>query len=52
MLTRLKARGLHICLWINPYIAERSGLFEAFSRLHAATAALRLNFERRWEPRC
>ena len=28
MLTRLKARGLHICLWINPYIAERSALFE------------------------
>ena len=28
MLQRLKARGLKICLWINPYIAERSSLFE------------------------
>jgi alpha-D-xyloside xylohydrolase len=28
MLSRLKARGLHICVWINPYIAQRSILFE------------------------
>jgi alpha-D-xyloside xylohydrolase len=28
MLTRLKARGLRICMWINPYIAQRSRLFE------------------------
>ncbi|NDL59923.1 alpha-xylosidase [Phytoactinopolyspora mesophila] len=28
MLERLKARGLKICLWINPYIAQRSRLFE------------------------
>lgn len=28
MLTRLKARGLHICVWINPYIAQRSALFD------------------------
>ncbi|HSH77307.1 MAG TPA: alpha-xylosidase, partial [Herpetosiphonaceae bacterium] len=27
MLSRLKARGLHICVWINPYIAQRSPLF-------------------------
>jgi alpha-D-xyloside xylohydrolase len=27
MLARLKARGLHICVWINPYIAQRSPLF-------------------------
>lgn len=27
MLQRLKARGLQICLWINPYIAQRSPLF-------------------------
>ena len=27
MLARLKARGLRICLWINPYIAQRSPLF-------------------------
>ena len=27
MLKRLKERGLHICLWINPYIAQRSSLF-------------------------
>jgi alpha-D-xyloside xylohydrolase len=27
MLGRLKARGLKICLWINPYIAQRSPLF-------------------------
>jgi len=28
MLSRLKARGLKICVWINPYIAQRSSLFE------------------------
>lgn len=28
MLRRLKERGLHICVWINPYIAQRSALFE------------------------
>jgi alpha-D-xyloside xylohydrolase len=27
MLRRLKARGLRICVWINPYIAQRSPLF-------------------------
>ena len=27
MLRRLKARGLHVCVWINPYIAQRSSLF-------------------------
>ncbi len=27
MLKRLKDRGLHISLWINPYIAQRSALF-------------------------
>jgi alpha-D-xyloside xylohydrolase len=27
MLSRLKRRGLRICLWINPYIAQRSALF-------------------------
>jgi alpha-D-xyloside xylohydrolase len=27
MLKRLKDRGLHICLWINSYIAQRSPLF-------------------------
>ncbi len=27
MLKRLKERGLHISLWINPYIAQRSPLF-------------------------
>ncbi|MEV6417182.1 alpha-xylosidase [Kribbella sp. NPDC051718] len=28
MLRRLKERGLRISLWINPYIAQRSALFE------------------------
>lgn len=28
MLNRLKERGLHICVWINPYVAQRSHLFE------------------------
>ncbi len=28
MLARLKARGLKICVWINPYIAQRSALFD------------------------
>lgn len=27
MLTRLKERGLRICVWINPYIGQRSHLF-------------------------
>ena len=27
MLRRLKAKGLRICVWINPYIAQRSHLF-------------------------
>ncbi|WP_438446095.1 alpha-xylosidase [Gorillibacterium sp. sgz5001074] len=27
MLTRLKEKGLKICVWINPYIAQRSRLF-------------------------
>ncbi len=27
MLRRLKERGLNICVWINPYIAQRSSLF-------------------------
>ncbi|WP_054956925.1 alpha-xylosidase [Paenibacillus dakarensis] len=28
MLDRLKEKGLKICVWINPYIAQRSRLFE------------------------
>jgi len=28
MLARLKARGLRISLWINPYVAQQSALFE------------------------
>lgn len=28
MLERLKAKGLRICVWINPYIAQRSPLFD------------------------
>ncbi len=28
MLKRLKGKGLNICVWINPYIAQRSRLFE------------------------
>lgn len=28
MLRRLKERGLHICVWINPYIAQRSVMFD------------------------
>jgi len=33
MLARLKARGLRICVWINPYIAQKSPLFlEAMAR--------------------
>lgn len=27
MLQRLKERGLHICVWLNPYVAQRSPLF-------------------------
>jgi alpha-D-xyloside xylohydrolase len=32
MLKRLHARGLKICLWINPYIAQRSALFADAAR--------------------
>ena len=28
MLARLKERGLRVCVWINPYIAQQSPLFE------------------------
>jgi alpha-D-xyloside xylohydrolase len=28
MLQRLHARGLKICVWINPYIAQRSRIFD------------------------
>ena len=28
MLKRLHERGLRICVWINPYIAQRSPLFK------------------------
>lgn len=27
MIQRLKQRGLHLCVWINPYIAQKSPLF-------------------------
>ncbi|MBQ6563324.1 MAG: alpha-xylosidase [Clostridia bacterium] len=33
MLARYKARGLHICVWINPYIGENSPLFAEASEL-------------------
>jgi alpha-D-xyloside xylohydrolase len=28
MLARIKAKGIKVCVWINPYIAQRSLLFE------------------------
>ena len=28
MLSRMKARGLHICVWINSYIGQKSPLFQ------------------------
>ncbi|NUU16488.1 alpha-xylosidase [Cellulomonas humilata] len=28
LLTRLHAKGLKVCVWINPYIAQRSALFD------------------------
>jgi len=28
MLSRIKAKGIKICVWINPYIAQRSPLFK------------------------
>ncbi len=28
MLKRLKAKGLHICVWINPYIGQKSPLYD------------------------
>ena len=28
LLRKLKERGLHVCLWINPYIAQKSPLFQ------------------------
>jgi alpha-D-xyloside xylohydrolase len=32
MLSRLKDKGLRICVWINPYIAQRSPLFDEGKR--------------------
>ncbi len=32
MLARLHARGLKVCVWINPYIAQRSALFAQGAR--------------------
>jgi alpha-D-xyloside xylohydrolase len=32
MLSRIKAKGIKICVWINPYIAQRSPLFEEGKR--------------------
>jgi alpha-D-xyloside xylohydrolase len=32
MLARLHAKGLRVCVWINPYIGERSHLFEEGER--------------------
>lgn len=32
MLSRLKSKGLKICVWINPYIAQKSALFEEGKR--------------------
>ena len=32
MLARLKAKGVKICVWINPYIAQASALFEEGKR--------------------
>ena len=32
MLSRLKDKGLRICVWINPYIAQRSPLFAEAAR--------------------
>jgi alpha-D-xyloside xylohydrolase len=32
MLKRLHARGLRVCLWINPYIAQRSSIFADAAR--------------------
>ncbi len=28
MLERLKAHGLHICVWINPYVSQQSAMFD------------------------
>ncbi|MFO6483743.1 TIM-barrel domain-containing protein [Escherichia coli] len=28
MIRRLKAKGLKICVWINPYIGEKSPVFK------------------------
>lgn len=28
MIARLKAKGLRVCVWVNPYIAQRSALFD------------------------
>jgi alpha-D-xyloside xylohydrolase len=36
MLARLKERGLRVCVWINPYIAQQSPLFAEGAALAAA----------------
>ena len=40
MLQRLKERGLRICVWINPYIAQKSAMFDEgmAERLPASSA--------------
>jgi alpha-D-xyloside xylohydrolase len=34
MLARLKARGLKICVWLNPYISQQSRLFDEGMQRH------------------
>jgi alpha-D-xyloside xylohydrolase len=33
MLERIKAKGPHICVWINPYIGQKSPLFDEAAKL-------------------
>ena len=32
MIRRLKAKGLKICVWINPYIGQKSPVFKELTR--------------------
>ena len=41
MLQRLKERGLKICVWINPYIAQRSPLFDEGHATRATCSSAR-----------
>lgn len=39
MIKRLKAKGLKVCVWINPYIGQRSPVFKELKEGLSAEAS-------------